>query len=180
MRITSENSVGVVIDLQERLLPHMDNAENLLERCRIFIQGLKILSLPILFTEQYPQGLGKTVQPVAVEISGEDIIEKRAFSCYDEVNFATCLSESNRKTVLIAGIETHVCVLQTVLDLLENDYLPIVVADCVSSRNGSDREIALRRIEREGGYITSTESLLFEIMKSSHHQRFREISRLVK
>jgi len=180
MRITTENSVGVVIDLQERLLPHMDGAEMLLERCRMLIQGLKILSIPIISTEQYPQGLGKTVPPVADEFTDHDVVEKRAFSCYDEENFTACLSKNNRRTVLVAGIETHVCVLQTVFDLLEHDYVPVVVADCVSSRSKNDRDIALRRIDREGGYVTTAESVLFELIKSSLHPQFRDISRLVR
>lgn len=180
MRIVPDSSIAVIIDMQERLLPHMDGADALLDRCRLLIRGLELLSVPVFRTEQYPKGLGRTVVTIADEWPAQVVIEKRSFSCYDEVDFTRHLSGNGRKTILIAGIETHVCILQTVLDLIDHEYVPVVVADCVASRTAEDRHFALKRIFSEGGRVSTAESVLFELMRTSLHPNFREVSRLVK
>jgi isochorismate hydrolase len=159
----------------------MHDSERVLTKIETLIHGLTVLDLPILITEQYPKGLGPTVEPVQTAL-GERFrpIVKSAFSCCDEPAFTHQLQEARRETVLIAGIEAHVCVLQTTLDLLDAGYTPVVVLDATSSRSARDQEIAARRIEREGGRITSVESVLFEIARVSGTDQFKAISKLVK
>lgn len=181
MRVTRDNSVATIIDVQSRLHPHMYDVESVTARLVTLIQGLALLDVPALVTEQYPKGLGPTIDPVR-EAFGDhfDPIVKAAFSCCDENEYTARLAATGRKTVLIAGIEAHVCVLQTTLDLLEGGYDPVVVLDATSSRSPRDQEIAARRIEREGGRISSVESILFEITRVSGTPLFKEISRLIK
>ena len=181
MRLTRDNTVATIVDVQERLHPHMHNGDRQLNRTRVLIQGLSVLSVPMVVTEQYPKGLGRTLEPIRDAMGDEfEPIIKSAFSCWDERAYRARIEEIGRPTVLLAGIETHVCVLQTTLDLLEAGYTPVVVLDATSSRVQRDTEIAARRIEREGGRITSVESVLFELTRESGTPEFKEISRLVK
>jgi hypothetical protein len=181
MRITLDNTVAVIIDVQERLHPFMYDSERVLTKITTLINGLSALEVPTLVTEQYPKGLGPTVGTVR-DAFGDSFspIQKMAFSCCDETAFSALLAAEGAKRVIVAGIEAHVCVLQTTLDLIDGGYEPIVVLDATSSRNERDQEIAARRIEREGGRITSVESILFELTRVSGTARFKEISRLVK
>ena len=183
MRIPEERATLVVVDVQERLLPVMTNHEFVTGRIARLIRGIGILDLPMLMTEQYPKGLGSTVAPVAEafkEAGGSRIIEKMAFSCCDEPSFAKELEKEGRRFVILAGIESHVCMLQTSLDLLAGGYQPVLAADTTSSRFAEDKEFALRRFEREGVVVTTSESLLFELTRVTGTPRFKEISRLVK
>ena len=180
MRILPEKTTAIIIDLQERLLPHMHESEALLDRCTILIKGLSALGIRMLVTEQYPSGLGKTVTAISSLPTGGNTVEKTAFSCCDEPAVVTQLKKIGKTTVLIAGIETHVCVLQTALDLKAEGFEPVIVADAVSSRRKSDRKIALQRMREEGCRVTTVESILFELMRTSRHTAFKEISKLVK
>jgi nicotinamidase-related amidase len=180
MRILREHCACVVIDIQERLFPVMDLGEAFLERTRILLEGLRILEVPVLVTEQYPRGLGPTLRQVSEILDSTEILEKLAFSCCDEPDFLVRLDALGRTQVIICGIESHVCVLQTVLDLLEKDYLPVVVADCTTSRKKTDKEIALERMRQEGAVITSSESILFELARVAGTGTFKAISALVK
>lgn len=192
MRVTCDSTAGIIVDVQERLLPVMDNADDTLERVVTLIKGLGVLEVPMLLTEQYPKGLGPTVEPVFTAFTAftaftsarvgapPEAIVKSAFSCCDDDGFSARLAELNRKTVLIAGIEAHVCVLQTTIDLLERGFVPFVVTDAISSRSPRDRDIALRRLEMEGARLTTVESVLFELTRVSGTPRFKEISRLIK
>lgn len=186
MRIELENTVAVLIDVQERLFPHMHEKEALLSKTLTLLGGLSALQVPLIVTEQYPKGLGSTIPEIRQVLEGVESrigpepLVKSAFSCCDEPTFDEALGTTDRQTVLIAGIESHVCILQTILDLLEGGYEPVLVVDATSSRSAADKEIALRRIEREGGRLTTVESILFELTRDSRSPRFKEISRLVK
>ena len=180
MRIRRTDCTGLVIDMQERLFPHMEQGDALLKKCIMLIEGLKILEVPVRFTEQYPRGLGRTLEPVLSALSPAIAMEKTAFSCCDEPSFQQALQESERNTWIIAGIEAHVCVLQTVIDLIEMGHHPVVVADATSSRNGEDRCVAFDRMRQEGATITTCESILFELTGVSGTVEFKSISKLVK
>ncbi len=180
MRILADRTAAVLIDVQERLLPHIDNHEQVLARTLRLVSGLRLLGIPLVVTEQYPRGLGPTVGELRAALPEEEVLEKISFSCCDAPAFNSRLEEYGRKTIVLAGIETHVCVLQTALDLLASGYTPVVAADCVSSRNAEDRHIACGRIRAEGGILTTSESLLFELCRRADSPVFREISRLVK
>lgn len=180
MRILADRTAAVLIDIQQRLLPHIDNHELVLARTLRLVEGLRLLGIPLLLTEQYPRGLGPTVPELKAVLPEEEALEKISFSCCDAPAFMSRLGETGRKNIVLAGIETHVCVLQTALDLLASGYTPVVPADCVSSRNAEDRRIACDRIRTEGGILTTSESLLFELCRRADSPVFREISRLVK
>lgn len=180
MRIEREESSGLVIDIQERLCPHMDQHEMLLRHTTVLLKGLRTLGVPVLLTEQYPEGLGSTVDEVQHVLGKFDPIKKLAFSCCDEPAYLMALEQTGRREVIICGIEAHVCVLQTVIDLVENGYHPVVVADCVSSRKSEDKRVALERMRMEGAILTTMESILFELARVSGTDEFKTISRLVK
>ncbi|MBN1132318.1 MAG: hydrolase [Bacteroidales bacterium] len=180
MRIEKTNSIGLVIDIQERLIPQIAEQELLVKNVQILLEGLQILGIPVLITEQYPKGLGPTLKEIELHLPQNSPIEKIAFSCCDEQAFLGALQRSGKKQVIICGIETHVCILQTVLDLLECSYLPVVIADCVSSRKIHDKEIALARMRQEGAVISSYESILFELTRIAGSDTFKTISKLVK
>ncbi len=180
MRINKEASVGLVIDIQERLFPHMDQKEVLLDKSIVLLEGLKILKVPILLTEQYPRGLGQTIEQIRLALDNFAPVEKIAFSCCDESAYLVELSRAARRNVIICGIEAHVCVLQTVIDLLGMEYQPVVVSDCVSSRSPEDKKVALERMRTEGAIITTCESILFELARVAGTDEFKAISRLVK
>jgi len=180
MRILRENSIGLVIDIQERLVPAMEENDVLVENCKKLIQGLQILDVPMLVTQQYTKGLGETIEEVKALFTDFQYIEKKDFSCYDEPVFAEKLALSGAKNVIICGIESHVCVLQTAVDLKAAGYTPIVVSDCVSSRSFDNLDLAAERFRHEGIMMTSFESILFELTRSAGAPGFKEISKLVK
>lgn len=180
MRILKEESAGLIVDIQERLFPHIFEYEKIEKNTQILIDGLKILEVPIIVTEQYRKGLGLTIPSISNALEDYESIEKMSFSCCDNENFEAELERVNKKNVIIAGIETHVCVLQTVADLLEAGYQPVVVEDCVSSRKEKDKNIAIKRMRQEGAIITSYESILFELARVSGTDSFKAISKLVK
>lgn len=180
MRILKENSVGLVIDIQERLIPVIEENEQLVENCSKLIQGLQILGLPLLVTQQYTKGLGETVDEIKSVIKDFQYIEKKDFSCFDEPVVAEKLALSGAENVIICGIEAHVCVLQTAIDLKEAGYNPVVVMDCISSRSFDNVDLAAERFRYEGIMMTSLESILFELTRTSGTPEFKEISKLVK
>ncbi|MDD2306306.1 MAG: hydrolase [Prolixibacteraceae bacterium] len=180
MRILRENTIGLVIDIQERLVPVMEESEQLVENCSKLIQGLQILGLPLLVTQQYTKGLGETIDEIKSLIPDFQYIEKKDFSCLDEPVFAEKLALSGAKNVIICGIESHVCVLQTALDLKASGYHPVVVFDCVSSRSFDNVDLVAERFRYEGIMMTSMESILFELTRSAGAPGFKEISKLVK
>ena len=180
MRIVKENTIGLIIDMQERLFPVMLENETLLKNSKILIQGLAEFNLPIVTTQQYTKGLGETLPEIQELIPDFLYIEKRDFSCCDEPTVTEKLKELNAKNIIICGIESHVCVLQTAIDLKEAGFNPIVVMDCVSSRSEKNIELAKERFRFEGIMMTSYESILFELTRSAGAPEFRAISKLVK
>lgn len=180
MRISIENSSGLIIDIQEKLFPFIYENEQLIRNTNILINGLKVLQVPLVVTQQYTKGLGTTIPEIQASLGEYQHIEKIAFSCCDEPDFMKEIRKLNKKYIIISGIETHVCVLQTTIDLLENNFIPVIVQDCVSSRRLNDKQVAIERMRKEGAYITTYESILFELLRYSGSDAFRAISKLVK
>lgn len=180
MRITKENTAGLIIDMQERLFPVMNEKETLLKNCQILAEGLTVLSIPLLVSQQYTKGLGETLPEIKALIPDFEYIDKKDFSCWDTPEIAEKLGELKAKNIIICGIESHVCVLQTAVDLKTAGLNPIVVMDCVSSRTQANLEIAKERFRAEGILMTSYESILFELTRSAGAPEFRTISKLVK
>ena len=177
--IQVENTLLLVIDFQDRLVPAMYDCDELARKAEIIITGCRMLDIPVLTTQQYTKGLGDTVECVKNALGEFEAIEKMTFSCYGEPEFAKKLSKSWRKNVVVTGIEAHICVQQTVLDLLENGYNVYVVADCIGSRSESDRVYAERRMQNAGAVVTTMESVLFELLVSAEHPKRKEISNLI-
>lgn len=180
MRIERLDTVAVIIDIQDRLLPHMSEKNEVLKNTQKLVQGLSALGIEILVTQQYTKGLGSTVEPITEVMPAFAPIEKSTFSCCDEAVFSRMLKNTGKHFVLVTGIEAHVCVLQTVLDLINSGYQPVVVADCVSSRKESDKAVALNRMFQHGAIISTYESVLFELTRSSRAPEFKAISTIVK
>ncbi len=180
MRITKENTIGLIIDIQDKLFPVMWEKEVLLKNCKILISGLSELKIALIASQQYSKGLGETLSEIKSLLPNFTFIEKCDFSCCNEPIFLEELKQLNTKNVIICGIESHVCVLQTAIDLKEVGYNSIVVMDCVSSRTKENMELAKERFRFEGVMMTSYESILFELTRSSVATEFRAISKLVK
>ncbi len=178
--LSVENTALLIIDIQEKLLRVMYEKEQLIDTTRKLIQGCCVLGVPVLLTEQYPRGLGRTV-PEIKELIPEIIpIEKLSFSCCGDDGFLQSLKGMNRRQALITGIETHVCVYQTAAELVNAGYEVQVAADCVSSRTRENRDIALQKMRDAGVGITTMETALFELLKTAASDRFKEISQIVK
>ena len=182
-RLHRADAILVVIDVQEKLIPVIHRNEELQRNIDHLVRGCHILRVPSILTEQYVKGLGPTtttVREAFEQTVGYAPIEKMCFSSMGCEAFIARLRERERQQVLVAGIETHVCVWQTVIDLLDADFAVTVIADAVSSRTEENRQIALRRMEREGARLSSTEMALFEMCVMSGTDEFRAISKLVK
>jgi len=180
MRITRENTIGLIVDIQERLVPAMAESETLVKNCKILVEGLQTLHIRLMATQQYTKGLGETISEISAIVPNFSPIEKRDFSCCDETSVREQLKLNGAHNVIICGIESHVCVLQTAIDLKEIGYNPVVVMDCVSSRSLDNVDLAAERFRYEGIMMTSYESILFELTRSSAAEEFRAISKLVK
>jgi nicotinamidase-related amidase len=170
----------VVVDVQGKLAGLMHDKDNLFKNIRILIQSAKILDIPILWCQQVPAALGPTVPEIAELLGGCEPINKSSFSCCGCEEFNSKLEELGRKQVLLCGIETHVCVYQTAVELIERDYEVDVIADAVSSRTSDNKQIGLNRMAEEGARISCTEMALFEILRTADHPQFRQIAKLVK
>ena len=180
MLVSKEVTAAVVVDIQEKLVPHIHEHERLLENCRILISGLKALDVPLIVTEQYSKGLGPTVESIREVLGDYSPVEKMSFSCCGSEEFLSCLKLTGKKFVIVCGMEAHVCVLQTCLDLSAQGYHPILIEDCVSSRKPNDKRIAIDRMRQWGITISTYESILFELCKIAGTDTFKTISRLVK
>ena len=180
MRILMEDAVALVVDYQEKLVPAVLDGERLINRTQRLLKGLCAMGVPVLISEQYPKGLGSTVEAIR-NVAGEaEVVEKMTFSCADNEDFMAKLEAFGRKSVIICGIEAHVCVLQTVIDLLAKGYNVVLVKDCISSRFADDLEVALIRGQQEGAIISSSESILFELTRRAGNDVFKLVSKLVK
>lgn len=180
MRIRKEDTIAVVIDVQKRLYPFISGNEKLTENIVRLIKGLRAIGVEILVTTQYVKGLGDTIEPVKEALGEFSHMEKMSFSCCGDGNFISAVKKSGKKNVIVCGIESHVCVLQTVIDLLEKGYRPVLIEDCVSSRSLNDKKFAVERMRQEGALISTYESILFELLEVSGTDTFKEISKIVK
>ena len=175
-----ENTVLLIIDIQERILKVIHEYERVIENNLKLIKGMKILNVPIIYTEQYPKGLGPTADILRRELDGIEAVQKMSFSCSGAEELFENLKKKNIKTVVVTGIESHVCVLQTALDLMANGFSVQLAYDAVSSRRESDYKVALERMRSNGAEITTTESILFEMLNVCGTDEFKGISQIVK
>lgn len=176
MRIERNETAALVIDYQEKLVPVMHEKKSLIQNSSILLAGLQLLGIPMVITQQYTKGLGTTVKEITDAVGTEEYIDKISFTAFD------CVEEKiqDKKFIIVCGMEAHICVLQTVVDLIAKGYIPVVVEDCVSSRKASDRKVALKRMRDEGAIVTTYESILFELLKVAGTEESKRIQRLIK
>lgn len=178
--INQEDSALLIVDIQEKLIPAMDNAEQMIKQASILVTGALELELPIVVTEQYPKGLGHT-SPIIKSIipSTTPIFEKMVFSAYTN-EVALHLKNLNKKKIILIGIESHVCVFQTARDLLLNGYQVFLPFDCVTSRLPQVKDNALQLLASMGCTLTNSETILFDLLKEAGSPEFKAISKLIK
>jgi len=178
--ISRSEAALIVIDIQGNLFQAMQDRENLLGNAVKVIRGAKIFNLPIIITEQIPEKLGQTIPALAQELNGIKSIDKESFSCWGNNLFREKLESLGRSKVILLGIESHVCVYQTTIDLMSNGYGVWVVADAVSSRTKANSDIGLAAMKSAGANLTSTEMVLFELLRSAGDAQFKDIYKIVK
>jgi nicotinamidase-related amidase len=175
-----ENTALIIIDIQGKLLNAMYEKEALLENSLKLIKGFRVLGVPMVLTEQNPKGLGPSLDEVIQVLPETRPIPKYTFNCCQNKEFMTTLSSMNRKQVLICGIEAHICVYQTGLDLMNSGYEVQIVADAVSSRVAKNRDIALSRLQNEGAKLTVSEMAIYELLQTSENPKFKDLLKVIK
>ncbi|NLJ77836.1 MAG: hydrolase [Tissierellia bacterium] len=177
--LNRDESILLIIDIQERLAPAMKYEERVIKNTDILIRVAEEMDMPILVTEQYPKGLGATVSEISDNLKGAQVFEKVLFSvCTDD--FIRALERRERKKIIVVGMETHVCVLQSVRELLKLDYNVFVVSDAISSRFEENHSNGLDLMRDMGAVITNTETVLFDLLKEAGTSEFRVLSKLIR
>ncbi len=176
MRIIREEAAAVVIDYQEKLVPAMHKKEELIRNSQILLKGLKILGVPMCVTQQYTKGLGMTVSEIQEAAGTKAYMDKISFSTADVI----AEQVQGKKYVILCGMEAHICVLQTLIDLKAKGYVPVLVEDCISSRKKNDKKMAIERAIQEGAIVTTYEAVLFELLKEAGTEESKAIQRLIK
>jgi nicotinamidase-related amidase len=180
MLIDQNQSALLVVDIQQKLAPIVHGHEQVISNAEILLKTAVRLNVPVLISEQYPKGLGHTVSELTDLAPKGSVVEKTSFSCALEKPFATRLAALQRKQVVIAGMESHICVLQTALGLQDEGYVPFVVADATSSRRPESYAIALDRLRSAGVTVVTTEMVMFEWLGRAGTPEFKELSALIK
>ena len=170
----------VIVDVQGKLAQIMYEKELLFKNIQVLIKAAKILNIPILWCQQVPESLGQTISEIKELLSDIEPINKSSFSCRRDEQFENKLRDLNVNQVLICGIETHVCIYQTAIDLCSKGYYVNIIVDAVSSRTLENKKLALERMASEGCKISSVEMIIFELLKTANHPNFKEIARLIK
>jgi nicotinamidase-related amidase len=179
-RVARANASLLVVDVQERLLPAIFERDRVLQNTLRLIHGAQALQVPTIVTEQYPKGLGPTVSDLAVVLKGSRPIEKVTFSAWGAAGLREALQAGKVRDVVLCGVEAHVCVAQTCLDLLDAGFRPFVVADAVSSRTPENWRAGVERMRDAGAVIVSTEMILFELLERAGTEEFKQVQRLIK
>ncbi len=180
MLLQADQSSLLVVDIQERLAPAIADREVLIARTATLIEGAGQLGVPILVSEQYPKGLGHTVAALAPLLETERTITKTHFSCMREPGFADRMRQTGRKQTVVVGMEAHVCVLQTVLDLLAQRFDVFVVADAIGARTAESKSLAIERMRTAGASVVTVEMVLFEWLERADRPEFRPLSSLIR
>ncbi|WP_300301923.1 hydrolase [Ferrovibrio sp.] len=180
MLLAAPETQFLVIDIQARLLPVMRDGDRVVRNAGILLQAAQKLAIPALITEQYPQGLGPTVPEVMALAGATPVLGKMHFSAAADPAIRARIDAGGKPQIVLAGIEAHVCVLQTALSLVEAGRKVFVVADAISSRHGDSASVAMQRMQAEGIGLVTTEMCLFEWLGSAAHPDFKTLSRLIK
>ena len=178
--LTAENTLLLVVDVQGNLAHVMNDRETLFKSIINMIQGARVLGIEMLVTEQNPLGLGPTIPEISEHLKNIEPISKFSFSCCDNDQFMQALNSVKPENIVIAGIESHICVYQTARDLAKLEYNIQILSDAVSSRTAENKLIGLERSKAAGAGITSVETVLFELLKDAQRKEFKEILNIVK
>ena len=178
MKLDINNCCLLIIDLQEKLLPHIFNKSKIKYHSNKLVELFVELSVPIVYTEQYPKGLGSTVNCLKKKLTENNSkkIEKTTFSAFDNEELKTYMTQINKKQIIIIGVESHICVLQTTIDLLDNDKQVYVVEECVGSRKLEDADMGINRMIKNGASLINFEMIFFELIRDSKNQFFKKLS----
>ena len=176
-KLKRDDTILLVIDIQEKLMPVIYQAQQVFDNTGKLIKGAEILGIPVLVTEQYPKGLGHTCREIEIPATAA-VIEKMTFSCMLKEEVKEKMAY--KKQVILCGAEAHICVLKTALDLLENKFEVHVAADAISSRTLENKNIAIERLRQSGAFIESTEMILFQLLDTAGTDEFKSISKLIK
>ena len=178
--LQADTAAVIVIDLQEKLLPTIESADRVIQRTARLVRFARALALPVLWTEQYPKGLGPTVAQVAEPLEGLQPIEKTAFGCMAHAPFQLALAQLKRKQLVLAGIEGHICVMQTALGALDEGYEVYVVRDAIGSSAHEELEAGVERMEKAGATIVTTQMAMFELLREAGTPEFKRVLPLLK
>jgi nicotinamidase-related amidase len=178
--LSRASAVLVIIDIQVSLYQAMQNRESILVNALKIIKGANVFSLPIIVTEQIPEKLGQTIPAITQALENSETISKDSFSCWGNNHFQERIKAFGRRDIIILGIESHVCVYQTAINLMENGYSVHVARDAVSSRTKENCAIGIEAMKSAGAHITSAEMLLFEFLRSAGDAKFKDIYKIVK
>ncbi len=177
--LDEKNCLLILIDIQEKLVAMLEK-NTVVKQSNILLKTANILGVPTIITEQYPKGLGKTVDYLSENIGSSKVFEKTAFSALKDDGFLDLVKSYGKKQIIIGGIESHICVHQTVADLIENGFEVYVVKDACASRKKDNFKNAIRLMRQNGAKIADTEIVLFELLKTSKHPHFKEVQALIK
>lgn len=180
--LQAEECALAVVDIQEKLLPPIFNNEALVRNTRLLIHAAKILEIPVLVTTQYAKGLGGTVPEIAELVADVQPIDKMEFSCFGRDEFCSAVKSlpGQRTTMLLCGMEAHICVMQTALAALDQGYIVHVASDAIGSRNEWNWQVGLERMQNAGAVISSTEMMIYELMRKSGTPQFKELLQYIK
>lgn len=178
--IDKDNAALVIVDIQERLLPVMPDGERIISNCLHLIELSKMYGMPVMVTEQYPRGLGITVPEIRSALPAYQPFEKLSFSCCGNMDFITKLRTLGRQNIILTGMEAHVCVLQTCLDLISAGFSVHLVKDAVCSRAAVNFDTGVEMMRDAGAVITCTEIVLFQLLKAAGTEEFKAISKRIK
>ncbi len=179
MQIKKDDSLLLFIDVQEKLFPHIDKSFELEKKLNQLVKGMQVLEVPIFVSEQYTKGLGKTIKSVSEKLKDVPTFEKMTFSCMRNLELAAAIEQSGKRTIILAGIEAHICVLQTALDLCQEGFDVALVLDAVGSRSEENKSISVLRLQNKVAF-TSVESVLFELCEVAGTEEFKAISKIIK
>lgn len=179
--LDKDQTVLMVVDIQDRLVPAMKTkiADKVIKNTNTLLSSAKELGMPIITTEQYPRGLGNTIFELRGSIDPNYVFEKTCFTAYTD-DVAKTLKELNRKKIIITGMETHICIFQTVRDLLDNGYEVFLTSDAVCSRKKDNYLNGLKLMENMGAVVTNTETIIFDLLKVAGTPEFKVLSQLIK
>lgn len=174
------DAILIVIDVQGKLARVVEDSDTVIGQIQKLVKGMLALEIPIILTHQVPEKLGQTIEEISELLPEHEQISRTAFSVFRSIEILNRLAELERKQIILCGFETHICLYQSALDLMNSDYEVYLVVDGTSSRKGIDKETAIMRVNAEGGKLTTVEMALYELIRDARHPAFKEVAKIIK